>query len=314
MSKVPTDYLLKTFTIYELEKERMKKAGQFFLTFVPFLLVIGIQFIAMFFMIGISAMIEGTWYNFSKHVSIMDVYTDLTVFFTRKNFNTSLMLVYVLLTIGLFSLWYYIKYDGHYLVKPKTVFHPVAILGIVMLVPGMQFLSTYIISLVAAVFPHWLEVYERLLETAGLDNSLTFGLFLYSVMLGPISEELIFRGVTMRQAKKCIPFWAANLLQAFLFGAFHMNMIQGIYAFFLGMILGYVCEKSGNIYNAILLHMLFNFWGTMLSQFITIEDSTFSLVIWFVFAIVMTIGGLIVFTIGTKKLHLKNTNTTAEHI
>ena len=52
-----------------------------------------------------------------------------------------------------------------------------------------------------------------------------------------------------------------------------MNMIQGIYAFCLGLVLGYVCNRGGSIYYSLLLHMLFNFWGTVLSGLIPFGDS-----------------------------------------
>lgn len=279
----------------------MKKVGQFFFTFLPLLLTIGIQFLIAFFAMGISWLIEQIWYTSTQTADIYCILDDLSYFWTSNRFNTYVMVCYAVINIAVFGLWYYIKYDGCYLPKPRAVFHPLSILGILFLVPGMQYLSTYIVSFTASLFPHWLEVYEEMLETAGLDDRITVGMFLYSVLLGPIAEELIFRGVTMRQAKKCFPFWAANLMQAVLFGIFHMNMIQGIYAFCLGLILGYICEKSGSIYNSILLHMLFNFWGTVISQFLTIGDSLFAFLFWFLFAITMTTVGLVVFTVGTKK-------------
>lgn len=285
----------------------MKKAGQFFFIFVPFLLVMGIQYLAVFFAMGVNGLIENTWYAASGGIDVREIFYDMFCFWTTQEFNTSVMIIYALITIGVFGLWYYIKYNANYLPKPKTVFHPLSILGIVMLVPGMQYLSTYIVSFTAALFPHWLEVYEELLESAGLDNTITISMFIYSVILAPFCEELVFRGVTLRQAKKCLPFWAANLFQAFLFGVFHMNMIQGIYAFCLGLILGYICEKSGSIYNSILLHLLFNFWGTILSQFFYIGDSAFSFLFWFVFGAAMTVGGIFVFRFGTKKFTFSDT-------
>ena len=80
-----------------------------------------------------------------------------------------------------------------------------------------------------------------------------------------------------------------------------MNMIQGIYAGCLGLILGYVCEKGGSIYYSILLHILFNFWGTVISEYLWIGDSLFSVLFWFVFGIAMTVGGLLVFSLGIRK-------------
>lgn len=279
----------------------MKKAGQFFFTFLPLLLTIGLQFLIVFFAMGISWLIEQIWYTSTQTADIYSILDDLNYFWISNRFNTYVMVCYAVMNIVVFGLWYYIKYDGCYLPKPRAVFHPLSLLGILFLVPGIQYLFTYIVSFTASLFPHWLETYEEMLETAGLDDRITVGMFLYSVLLGPIAEELIFRGVTMRQAKRCFPFWAANLMQAVLFGIFHMNMIQGIYTFCLGLILGYICEKSGSIYNSILLHMLFNFWGTIISQFLTIGDTIFAFLFWFFFAIVMTAAGLVVFTVGIKK-------------
>lgn len=280
----------------------MKKVGSFFFALVPFFLVLVVQLLVSCFMMGISFMTEFTWYTATGSDTYYTIADNLQNLWSTTRFNTYLMVIYAVMTIAIFGLWYYIKYDGCYLPKLQTTFHPISLVGILMLVPGMQYLSTYIVSLTATLFPDWLKIYEELLETAGLDgSSLTFGMFLYSVILAPFSEELIFRGVTMRQAKKALPFWAANLMQAILFGVFHMNMIQGIYAFCLGLILGYVCEKGGSIYYSILLHMLFNFWGAVLSQFLTIGESTFSVLFWFFFAIIMTIGGLFVFRFGLGK-------------
>lgn len=283
----------------------MKKTGQFFFTFLPFFLAIGIELLVTFFAMGTSGLIMGIWFSTSGKMTITEVFDDLLTFWSTQRFNTYIMVVYAVMTMAVFGLWYYMKYGGNYLPKPRSVFHPLSLLGILMLVPGMQYLSTYIVAFTATLFPHWLETYEELMESAGLDERITLGMFLYSVILAPFSEELIYRGVTLRQARKCLPFWAANLMQAVLFGAFHMNMIQGIYAFFLGLILGYVCEKSGSIYNAILLHALFNLWGTVISQFLTMGDSMSAVIFWFVFAVAMTVGGLLVFTFGTKKRYAR---------
>lgn len=285
----------------------MKKAGQFLFIFVPFLLVVGIQGAATFFSMGLSGLIAYSFPAASDAAGAVTVLNSLSNLWISQEFNTALMLVYAMITASVFGLWYYACYGGNYLPKPKSVFHPLSILGVVMLVPGMQYLSTYLVNFTAALFPHWLETYEELLETAGLNEKLTVGLFFYSILLAPLAEELVFRGVTMRQAKKCLPFWAANFVQAFLFGVFHMNMIQGIYAFCLGLLLGYVCEKSGSIYNSILLHLLFNLWGTVLNQYFYIGETSFAYLFWFLFGLAMTAGGLLVFRTGTKKLTVPDT-------
>ena len=173
--------------------------------------------------------------------------------------------------------------------------------GVILLVPGMQFFSSYLIGVVSMAFPQWLDQYEELLKTAGLDSSITLPMLLYSVLLAPVCEELIFRGTTMHLARKAVPFWLANVMQAFLFGLFHMNWSQGIYAFALGLVLGYVCEKGGSIYYSIFLHFLFNFWGTVISNALAgMENTVFLGVIMLVVTIVSLTLGFFLFVSGTR--------------
>lgn len=279
----------------------MKKFGYFLFIFVPLLLSNVIQYLAVFFCMGFTCLIDASWYILSGTADIYDVVSDLDYLFLSSDYNAYVMIIYTSLTLVVFGLWYYMRYEGNYRPHLRSTFHPLTILGVVMLMPGMQYLSSYIVDLTASIFPKWLEQYEELMESAGFDETFTLGLFLYSVIFAPLSEELIFRGVTMRQARRILPFWAANIMQAVLFGIFHMNWIQGIYAACLGLILGYVCERGGSIYHSILLHMLFNFWAAVLSEYSPAIDTTFSYLFWFFFGLVMTILGLFAFIIGTKK-------------
>ena len=52
-------------------------------------------------------------------------------------------------------------------------------------------------------------------------------------------------------------FWAANVIQAMAFGLCHLNVVQGIYAFVLGLAIGYIKEAYGHIKACILFHFLF---------------------------------------------------------
>ncbi|MBP3490049.1 MAG: CPBP family intramembrane metalloprotease [Roseburia sp.] len=279
----------------------MKNFKHFMFAFVPSLLVIGIQYLASFFAMGLSLLVENSWYAFSDSADISTVLYDIENLWMSSDFNTGILLIYNAFSIVVFGLWYYMKYGGNYLPNPRTTFHPAALFGIVMLTPGTQYLTTYIMAFVASLFPNWMDAYEELLETAGMDENISLLMILCSVLFAPFCEELVFRGVTMKQLLKCLPFWAANLIQAVLFGIFHMNIMQGIYAACLGVILGYVCEKGGSIYYSILLHILFNFWGTVISEYIWIGDSVFSVIFWFLFGIAMTAGGLLVFYFGIRK-------------
>lgn len=274
----------------------MKRVGYFFSAFLPIIIATVVQLMATFFLMGCTVM------AFLIHppmdASPIEAMYDLM---QNSDYSTIVMLMYSVLCIAIFGMWYYHSLGGNYLPKVSRTFSVMQIAGVAILVPGMQFFSSYLIGAVSMVFPQWLEQYEELLKTAGLDSSITIPMLFYSVILAPIGEELIFRGTTMHLARKAVPFWLANVMQAFLFGLFHMNWIQGIYAFSLGLVLGYVCEKGGSIYYSIFLHFLFNFWGTVISNLLSdVENSAFVGVIILFITFFSLLTGFYLFVHGTK--------------
>ena len=277
----------------------MKKTGYFFLIFVPLIIAIVVQLLASLYTGGLGAVLIA-FSGVHSYSDFMSAFTDL---YMDKDFNAVMMIIYALITICLFGLWYYIKYEADYLPIRHHRFSKknlLSALGIIILVPGAQFAATMICSGMIIIAPKAFERYEHLLEMAGMDEKMTFFLFLYSVILGPISEELIFRGVTYSIARRIFRFWPANLIQAALFGLFHMNLIQGIYAFALGVLLGYVCEKGKSIYFSLLLHMLFNLWAATMTLMLDIENNPVVALLIVPLTIVSLIVGLVPFNLGLK--------------
>lgn len=282
----------------------MKKVGYFFASFLPLLITLGLQLIAVFFLLGVAALFlfpafPGAWANAGS----VDQFLGLL---TNTDFNGVIMIVYSIICTVLFGMWYYRSCGGNYLPEPKKTFSTLQFAGIVALIPGTQFACSYLISILSYIFPSWLEQYERLMENAGMDDSMTLILLCYSVLLAPINEELIFRGVTMRLARQALPFWLANILQAILFGVLHANWLQGCYAAALGLLLGFVCEKGGSIYYSILMHMLFNFWGTVLANLLSGVEDTLLVGVIMLIGMVISLGlGLFLFIYGMKRKEIK---------
>ncbi len=59
-------------------------------------------------------------------------------------------------------------------------------------------------------------------------------------------------------------FWLANIVQALVFAVLHMNITQGVYTFFMGLIFGWVAWRSGKLRYSILLHFTLNASSYML--------------------------------------------------
>lgn len=107
------------------------------------------------------------------------------------------------------------------------------------------------------------ENYSALMEGL-LGGNLLLSLAV-TVVLAPVAEEFIFRGVIMQKAKKFLPFYGANLLQAVLFAIYHGNMIQGLYAFGIGLMFGWIAGQFHSVWAAVLLHACVNGSAQLLS-------------------------------------------------
>lgn len=134
--------------------------------------------------------------------------------------------------------------------------------GIILGFAGVELFLSCVLITVGTLFPDALSDYASMIESSGLAG-LTLISTIATVILAPVSEEIVFRGLTMRILEKTgWKFWVVNVLQAVLFGVEHLNLVQGIYAFVLGLALGYICKKTDSLWGSILAHSVFNISGT----------------------------------------------------
>ena len=88
--------------------------------------------------------------------------------------------------------------------------------------------------------------------------------FFAVVILAPVFEELLCRGLILKTLHKTMPKWFAIVLSSAIFGIVHGNPIQFIYATALGIILGWLYTKFDSIWIPILCHLAFNLTSTLL--------------------------------------------------
>lgn len=80
-----------------------------------------------------------------------------------------------------------------------------------------------------------------------------------SVVTAPILEELLVRGILYRNLKKVLQNpYAAIVCASLLFGILHGNLVQGLFAFLIGLYLNWVYEAEGSLPPAILAHAAVN--------------------------------------------------------
>lgn len=156
----------------------------------------------------------------------------------------------------IFFFWYRTQTRGEVMGSVRDTFRPKNVLLLIIMGGGCQLFITGIMNVSQKYFT---DLFKDYTEQMGLLTSgNVFVVLLLMIFVAPITEELVFRGVILNKASKAIPFWGANLLQAMLFGLYHMNVIQGIYAAMLGFILGLICHKFKTIYASMFLHMVIN--------------------------------------------------------
>lgn len=85
-----------------------------------------------------------------------------------------------------------------------------------------------------------------------------------AVIVTPVVEELVFRGLVFRRMKEYTSFWPAAIISSLLFGLYHMNLVQGIYAFLFGIILCLLYERYGHLAAAIVIHFGANLLSVIL--------------------------------------------------
>lgn len=113
----------------------------------------------------------------------------------------------------------------------------------------------------------------------------------------PIAEELVFRGMIYRRVRDICDFKRAAMISAFVFGVSHGNVVQGLYAFVIGMSLAWVYEEYHSILAPILLHVTVNLcsiWMTFLMGKYEAINKGIS------FIIMTTISGILVFWFAGK--------------
>lgn len=126
-------------------------------------------------------------------------------------------------------------------------------------------------------------------------GSLTITMFLYSSFIGPIVEELIYRGFVMRSLEKYGKSFAV-VVSAVFFGVMHQNLVQSVFGVIAGLVLGYVAMNY-SLKWSILLHITNNcLFGDVLTEVIkglsetTQEQIILGIIIlFFVLAIILLI-------------------------
>ena len=235
----------------------MKKLSKYLYACLPLLMVIGIFFLIPNILAVIPIL-------FPRNL-IHRILGPAATLSEAEYLNLISVIMYICALIPV-ACWYYFGIYRKKTGSKRSSFGPASIGPVALLALGVSHSLSLLFILFSMFIPDSLNNYNNLVENSGMLNYSVLW-FISPLVLPPLVEELTFRGLTMNLFRRAgAPFWAANILQALLFGIFHMNVVQGIYAFLLGILLGYLVKRYNSLLASMTFHAFFNFFGTWLTD------------------------------------------------
>ena len=188
--------------------------------------------------------------------------------FMTENMNLFSCLIYVV-PGAVFITWYYFAFVEKRGIRETLYSHtqrlsPARFGWIVLLGFAVQHVISLLMAAIYAIMPSAMDQYTEMIDSSGISQySILWAVS--TLILPPIVEEIIFRGLILQYLGRAgARFLVANLIQAVLFGVFHMNFVQGIYTALLGFLLGWLAYRYDSILVPMVLHAIFNLFGTVL--------------------------------------------------
>ncbi|MBR5773999.1 MAG: CPBP family intramembrane metalloprotease [Clostridia bacterium] len=86
-----------------------------------------------------------------------------------------------------------------------------------------------------------------------------------TVILAPIVEEIMFRGIIVNRLMSRFPIWIAVAVSSALFGLVHLNLYQGVFAGLGGVALALIYIKTRSLWACIFAHAANNLYATLTS-------------------------------------------------
>ena len=170
-----------------------------------------------------------------------------------------------------------LAFAGVLLIIPRIVEQPLTVLGIgtgsiaqgfagailvgLTIIPAALVVALlWQITLFAfGVEPTPQEVVEEFSRAIGGNGtSLVAAIAFLTVVVAPITEELLFRAVLFRWLQTEMPTWGAVILSGVIFSLCHFSLTAFLPLALLGILFAVILHRTGNLWACIALHALFN--------------------------------------------------------
>ena len=168
---------------------------------------------------------------------------------------------------------------------------------IVIIAFAFMYISNFITVILAQVISQIFGGGSNPLDSM-IDTNNLFLSFIFVGLLAPIMEELMFRKIMLERLKGYGDV-ISIIVTAVMFGLFHRNFYQFLYATAIGLILAYIALKSGSVKYSILLHVIINTFGSVIAPLLT-KMPIIGVAFLGLFLLGVIIAGIVLFSVFSR--------------
>jgi len=162
-----------------------------------------------------------------------------------------------------------------------------ALKGVVIVVLGVSINIATVYTLTLLPIPESvISQYEELVGNAIISDNIWLTILTTAIFV-PITEEIVFRGMSFNVLRKGMPLFIAVVLQTLIFAGAHMLPLQVAYVLPTALVLGLVYVWCGSFLAPVLLHISYNGFSAVLSTVPTAEEAIESVSFQYIDFIVM---------------------------
>ena len=235
------------------------------------------------------------------YLPLSDDFINRSASFIDASISISLIIVYLIL----YKLMFREKLEPEVrLSKPQSTLFTIIISF------GVGGVSTIWLDLFQYISTHFQTLSEQVDDFSTLYDDMEQSPYIWTLLaiaiVGPIVEEIMFRGLIYRSLEKAIETpWIPIVISGVMFGVWHGSFIQGVYTAILGIILAYYYKKTRSLFLVIMVHIINNFLSTLPPAWDT--DFSYSLILGISYLCIGPMIAIFVYIHRKSKKQVENT-------
>lgn len=230
-------------------------------------LLMMLAYLAVQMVVGMGAgIVAGVYYGVTQ-TDVEKVTESIQSLVTDPEFLTGITVLGTLLSVILSVTWYGLVYGKKKTAQEKEFFKKKVcriqnFVTVAVACISVYFFAVLIVEVMTLLCPDVVKQFEETMNMSFGGNPVLGTIAV--VVLAPIGEECLMRGLIRKWLQKYFSVPAVILISGVLFGVFHMNIVQGIYVIPMGILFAYIACRTDSVWLAIFAHFVNNGFSNVL--------------------------------------------------